>query len=116
MAVTVSPRHAADEEAQAEVEVLNSRLEKTSQLTKKIQASLTRLETSGRSVQEAIGPIYSNTQKLQVLGRSEHIPGGLYNGKLTESQILMASLPQLKRSDNLQISKTMRRASYGQGM
>jgi hypothetical protein len=73
MAVTVSPRHAADEEAQAEVEVLNSRLEKTSQLTKKIQASLTRLETSGRSVQEAIGPIYNNTQKLQVLGRSRQI-------------------------------------------
>lgn len=72
MALTVSPRHAADEEAQAEVEVLNSRLEKTSQLTKKIQASLTRLETSGRSVQEAIGPIYNNTQKLQVLGRSRH--------------------------------------------
>jgi exocyst complex component 7 len=70
MALTVSPLHAADEEAQAEVEVLNSRLEKTSQLTRKIQASLTRLETSGRSVQEAIGPIYNNTQKLQVLGRS----------------------------------------------
>ena len=60
-----------DEEAQAEVEVLNSRLEKTSQLTRKIQASLSRLETSGRSVQKAIGPIYSNTQKLQVLGRSK---------------------------------------------
>jgi len=70
MALTVNPRHTADEEAQAEVEVLNSRLEKTSQLTKKIQASLTRLETSGRSVQDAIGPIYNNTQKLQVLGRS----------------------------------------------
>jgi exocyst complex protein 7 len=70
MAVTVSPRQAADEEARAEVEVLNSRLERTSQLTKKIQASLTRLETSGRSVQDAIGPIYANTQKIQVLGRS----------------------------------------------
>lgn len=74
MAVLASSRHAADEEAQAEVEVLNSRLEKTSQLTKKIQASLTRLETSGRSVQDAIGPIYNNTQKLQVLGRSEKNP------------------------------------------
>ena len=70
MAVPVSTRHAADEEARAEVEVLNSRLEKTSQLTKKIQASLNRLEASGKSVQEAIGPIYGNTQKLQVLGKS----------------------------------------------
>lgn len=71
MAVTTSARHAADEEAQAEVEVLNSRLERTSQLTKKIQASLNRLETSGKSVQDAIGPIYGNTQRLQILGRSK---------------------------------------------
>lgn len=71
MAIPLAARQAADEEARAEVEVLNSRLEKTSQLTKKIQASLTRLETSGRSVQDAIGPIYGNTQKLQVLGTSE---------------------------------------------
>lgn len=70
MALAMSARHAADEEARAEVDVLTSRLEKTAQLTKKIQASLTRLETSGRSVQEAIGPIYGNTQKLQVLGKN----------------------------------------------
>jgi exocyst complex protein 7 len=57
---------AADEEARAEVEVLNSRLEKTSQLSKKIQASLSRLETNGKSMQEAIGPLYGDTQKLQV--------------------------------------------------
>lgn len=70
MAVTLSARQAADEEARAEVEVLNSRLERTSQLTRKIQASLTRLETSGKSVQDAIGPIFNNTQRLQVLERS----------------------------------------------
>jgi exocyst complex protein 7 len=63
-------RHAADEEARAEVDVLTSRLEKTTQLTKKIQASLARLKTSGRSVENAIGPIYDNTQRLQVLGKS----------------------------------------------
>ena len=71
MALGPASRHAADEEARAEVDVLQSRLEKTSQLTKKIQASLTRLESNGRSVQDAIGPIYGNTQKLQVLGSSE---------------------------------------------
>ena len=60
----------ADEEARAEVEVLNSRLEKTRQLNKKIQASLTRLEANGKSMQDAIGPIYGNTQKLQILGTS----------------------------------------------
>ncbi|TAQ89962.1 hypothetical protein B7494_g1698 [Chlorociboria aeruginascens] len=70
MAVGLGSRQAADEEARAEVEVLNSRLEKTSQLTKKIQASLSRLESSGKSVQEAVGPLYGNTQKLQVLGNN----------------------------------------------
>ncbi|TVY18580.1 Exocyst complex protein exo70 [Lachnellula arida] len=68
MAISLGSRQAADEEARAEVEVLNSRLEKTSQLTKKIQASLSRLESSGKSVQEAVGPLYGNTQKLQTLG------------------------------------------------
>lgn len=61
---------AADEEARAEVEVLNSRLEKTSQLSKKIQASLSRLEANGKTMKDAIGPIYGNTQKLQVMGTS----------------------------------------------
>jgi hypothetical protein len=73
MAVGLGSRQAADEEARAEVDVLNSRLEKTSQLTKKIQASLSRLELSGKSVQDAIGPIYGNTQRLQTLGTSAHI-------------------------------------------
>lgn len=62
----------ADEEARAEVEVLNSRLEKTRQLNRKIQASLTRLAANGKSMQEAIGPIYGNTKKLQILGDSMH--------------------------------------------
>lgn len=51
-------------------QVLNSRLEKTRLLNTKLAASLARLEVSGKSVQEAIGPIYGNTQKLQVLGTS----------------------------------------------
>ncbi|KAG4417059.1 exocyst complex component exo70 [Cadophora malorum] len=68
MAVGLGTRQAADEEARAEVEVLNSRLEKTRVLNTKLSASLARLELSGKSVQEAIGPIYGNTQKLQVLG------------------------------------------------
>ncbi|KAL1852824.1 hypothetical protein VTK73DRAFT_9129 [Phialemonium thermophilum] len=60
-------RHAADEEARAEVDVLNSRLEKTTQLTKKIQACLGRLEDSGKSVREVIGPLNNETKKLQTL-------------------------------------------------
>lgn len=64
---------AADEEARAEVEVLNSRLEKTAQLTKKIQASLNRLEASGKSLGDAIKPIAGSTQRLQVFGNSKPI-------------------------------------------
>lgn len=64
-------RHGADEEARAEVDVLNSRLEKTAQLTKKIQTCLGRLEATGKSVREVSGPLNGETKKLQILGNSE---------------------------------------------
>ncbi|OTB03755.1 hypothetical protein M426DRAFT_59792 [Hypoxylon sp. CI-4A] len=71
MAVGLSNgRHAADEEARAEVDVLNSRLEKTTQLTKKIQACLGRLEATGKSVREVSGPLTGETKKLQTLGNN----------------------------------------------
>lgn len=63
-------RPAADEEARAEVDVLNSRLEKTAQLTKKIQACLGRLEATGKSVRDVAGPLNGETKKLQILGNS----------------------------------------------
>ncbi|KAK3044661.1 exocyst complex component exo70, partial [Coniosporium uncinatum] len=59
-------RKAAFAEESAEVEVLFANMEKLKSLTKKIQGSMNRLETSGSNVQEAIGPVYGNTQKLQV--------------------------------------------------
>ncbi|KAF2089502.1 hypothetical protein K490DRAFT_72254 [Saccharata proteae CBS 121410] len=61
-----TPRKSALAEESAEVEVLFANMEKLKGLTKKIQGSLNRLETSGNSVQEAIGPIYGNTQRLQI--------------------------------------------------
>ncbi|KAK0715002.1 Cullin repeat-like-containing domain protein [Lasiosphaeris hirsuta] len=70
MGVNGNGRHAADEEARAEVDVLNSRLEKTTQLTKKIQACLGRLEATGKSVREVAGPLNGETKKLQVLGNN----------------------------------------------
>ncbi|KAI0144301.1 exocyst complex protein exo70 [Xylariaceae sp. FL1272] len=57
-------------ETRAEVDVLNSRLEKTTQLTKKIQACLTRLETTGKSVRDVSGPLNGETKKLQILGHN----------------------------------------------
>ncbi|KAK1755956.1 hypothetical protein QBC47DRAFT_381751 [Echria macrotheca] len=59
-----------DEEARAEVDVLNSRLEKTSQLTKKIQACLGRLEETGKSVRDVAGPLNGETKRLQILGNN----------------------------------------------
>ncbi|KAK3306924.1 Cullin repeat-like-containing domain protein [Chaetomium strumarium] len=66
----INGRHAADEEARAEVDVLNSRLEKTTQLTKKIQACLGRLEATGKSVRDVAGPLNGETKKLQILGNN----------------------------------------------
>ncbi|KAE8378384.1 Cullin repeat-like-containing domain protein [Aspergillus bertholletiae] len=61
-----TPRNTAYAEESAEVEVLYANLEKLKVLTKKIQGSLVRLETGGNVVKHAIGPIYSNTQSLQI--------------------------------------------------
>ncbi|KIW08736.1 uncharacterized protein PV09_00677 [Verruconis gallopava] len=66
----VVQRKSAFAEESAEVEVLYANLEKLKGLTKKIQGSLNRLETSGKSVEEAIAPIYSNTQRLQITNRN----------------------------------------------
>lgn len=68
-----SGRHAAEEEARAEVDVLNSRLERTSQLTKKIEACLGRLESTGKSVREVVTPLNGETTRLQTLGNSKHL-------------------------------------------
>lgn len=70
--LTGGTRHAADEETRAEVDVLNSRLEKTIQLNKKIQACLGRLEATGKSVRDVSGPLNGETKRLQVLGNSEY--------------------------------------------
>jgi exocyst complex protein 7 len=58
-------RHAAFAEEAAEVEVLYAGLDKMKSVTKKIQSSMARLDETGRTVQDAIGPIYGNTQRLQ---------------------------------------------------
>ena len=79
----VAPRKAAFAEESAEVEVLFANMEKLKSLTKKIQGSLNRLETSGKSVQDAIGPIYGNTQRLQTMNSSmqlQYSDGILVNG------------------------------------
>ncbi|KAK2745711.1 exocyst complex component exo70 [Myotisia sp. PD_48] len=66
MSVIGTPRSAAFAEESAEVAVLYADLDKLNALTKRIQGSLARLDTSGKVVKDAIGPIYGNTQALQV--------------------------------------------------
>ncbi|OQU98228.1 hypothetical protein CLAIMM_04045 [Cladophialophora immunda] len=66
----VAPRNAAFAEESAEVEVLLASLGKTKDITKRIAASLARLDVSGKIVKDAIGPIYSNTQQLQITSRN----------------------------------------------
>ncbi|KAJ3457454.1 hypothetical protein MRS44_014595 [Fusarium solani] len=65
-----SAHNTLDEEARAEVDVLNSRLEKTTQLTRKIQSCLNRLETTGKSVRDVAGPLTGETKRLQTLGNN----------------------------------------------
>jgi len=65
-----APRRAAFAEESAEVEVLFANVEKVNALTKKIQGSMNRLDTSGSNVETAIGPIYGNTMRLQTLHKS----------------------------------------------
>lgn len=86
------PAHqAVDEEARAEVDVLNSRLEKTNQLTKKIQSCLGRLEASGHSVREVAGPLSGETKRLQLLGNSEPLPPILI--ALSAAKLWQMSMP-----------------------
>ena len=69
--MTAALRKSAYAEESAEVEVLYANIDKLKSLTKKIQGSLNRLETNGRGVQEAIGPIHGNTNRLQVTNKSK---------------------------------------------
>lgn len=64
----LAAHHVIDEEARAEVDVLNTRLEQTTQLTRKIQACLGRLEASSQRVREVAGPLNGETRRLQQLG------------------------------------------------
>jgi hypothetical protein len=56
--------------ADAVFQVLNSRLEKTRILNSKLAAALLRLEGSGKSMQDAIGPLAVNTKHLRTLDTS----------------------------------------------
>lgn len=58
-------------EESAEVEVLLANMDKLKGLTRKIQGSIQRLESTGQGVQDALKPIYGNTSRLQVTNSSK---------------------------------------------
>jgi len=66
----VGPRNGMYAEESAEVEVLYANLGKLKTLTKKIQGSMARLETSGEVVKQAVGPVYNNTQVFQITNKN----------------------------------------------
>lgn len=63
--------HAAFAEESAEVEVLFAEAAKFENISKKIKASLARLEGGAKAVKDSIGPVYSNTQSLQTMNESK---------------------------------------------
>lgn len=59
----MASRRAEYAEESAEVEVLYANLEKLKALTRKIQATNDRVETSGKTINDHLAPVYSSTQK-----------------------------------------------------
>ena len=95
-------------EESAEVEVLLANMEKLKGLTKKIHGSLSRLDTSGRSVQAAIRPIYGNTSKLQTTNANiDKINQAINNirqpldRRRKEEDVIRAGLGQVELGDYL---------------
>ena len=66
----VSLRNAAFAEERAEVEVLFAEAKKFEEISKKMKASLARLQTSGGILGDALALEYSNTAPLHVINNS----------------------------------------------
>lgn len=66
----IHSRNAAFAEESAEVEVLSAEAAKFESISKRIKASLARLESGAQIVKDSIGPVYSNTQGLQTMNGS----------------------------------------------
>lgn len=71
----IKSRNAAFAEESAEVEVLFAEAAKFDNISKKIKASLARLEGGSQVVKNSIGPVYSNTQSLQIMNESKQATG-----------------------------------------
>ncbi|KAL9073912.1 MAG: hypothetical protein Q9157_004558 [Trypethelium eluteriae] len=65
MAAIMGAQKSLHAEESAEVEVLSANLEKLKGLTKRIQGSVIRLQSTGDNVQDSVGPAFGNTQRIQ---------------------------------------------------
>jgi hypothetical protein len=115
MLATQRSRKAAFAEESAEVEVLAANLEKSKALTKKIQGSLNRLETSGQTMKEAIGPMYSDTQKLQTMNSSTYPEAGFWWLVADAPQTLTRSSPRSNVYESRSTNVIAKSASYPRG-
>ena len=68
--IMIKSRNAALAEESAEVEVLSAEVAKFENISKRIKASLSRLENGAEIVKDSMGPVYSNTQNLQIMNDS----------------------------------------------
>lgn len=66
----VQARNAAFAEESAEVEVLFAEAAKFGNISKRIKASLARLDSGAQIIKDAMGPVNSNTQDLQIMNGS----------------------------------------------
>lgn len=66
----IESRNAVFAEESAEVEVMFAEAAKFDNISKRIKASLARLEGGAQTVEDSIGPVYSNTQNLQTMNDS----------------------------------------------
>lgn len=69
----IQSKNAAFAEESAEVEVLFAEASKFDIISKRIKASLARLESGGQIVKDSIAPVRSDTQSLQTVNGSECI-------------------------------------------
>lgn len=69
----IQSRKAAFAEESAEVEVLFAEAAKFDVISKKIKASLARLENGGQIVKDSIRPVHSDTQSLQTMNTSQYM-------------------------------------------
>ena len=66
----IALRDASFAEERAEVEVLFAEAKKFEEISKKMKASLARLQTSGGILQDALAPVYNNSAPLHVINNS----------------------------------------------